>query len=53
MTESLPARGLRAAEGRGPWQIAREIMVDYQLADPGVVTATYAQDAPLAVATWC
>ena len=48
MMESLPHEGPGPPEGRGPWQIAREIMVDYQLADPGVVTAAYARNTPLA-----
>lgn len=48
MMEPLPHEGSGPPERGGPWNIAREIMVNYQLADPGVVTATYAQDAPLA-----
>jgi uncharacterized protein (UPF0548 family) len=48
MVESLPNEGSGPPEERGPWNIAREIMIDYQLADPGVVTATSALGAPLA-----
>jgi uncharacterized protein (UPF0548 family) len=31
----------------GVWEVARRLMVDYQLADPGVVRAVYRHDAPL------
>ena len=48
MIEQLPHEGSGPPEDRGPWQIAREIMVGYQLADPRMVTATYAPAAPLA-----
>jgi uncharacterized protein (UPF0548 family) len=32
----------------GSWQVARTLMDDYQLAEPGVVTATWDRSAPLA-----
>ena len=31
----------------GVWEVARRLMVDYQLADPGVACAVYRDDAPL------
>jgi uncharacterized protein (UPF0548 family) len=43
-----------SSEASGPpvagcsWQVARQIMERYQLADPGVVSATYDESAPLA-----
>jgi uncharacterized protein (UPF0548 family) len=32
----------------GSWQAARRLMIDYQVADPDLVRATYRRDAPLA-----
>ena len=32
----------------GSWQTARRLMIDYQVADPDIVRATYRRDAPLA-----
>ena len=47
MVEPLPHEGSGPpAEGK-TWEVARQIMDSYQLADPGVVTATYDEAAPL------
>lgn len=47
MVEALPHEGSGPpAEGES-WQVARQIMDSYQLADPGVVTAVYDEAAPL------
>jgi uncharacterized protein (UPF0548 family) len=32
----------------GVWETARRLMIDYQVADPDIVRATYRRDAPLA-----
>lgn len=59
---SDPSRGWRVddmvvglpGEPSGPpadgasWEIAKDLMTAYQVADPGVVRATYREDAPLA-----
>lgn len=47
MVEPLPREGSGPPSEGGSWQVARRIMDDYQLADPGVVTAVYDKDAPL------
>lgn len=47
MVEALPhERPGPPAEGES-WQVARGVMDSYQLADPGVVTASYDRDRPL------
>jgi len=47
MVEALPhERPGPPAEGES-WQVAREVMDSYQLADPAVVTASYDRDLPL------
>jgi uncharacterized protein (UPF0548 family) len=48
MVEPLPTEPSGPPVDGGSWQIARGLMDSYQLADPGVVTATYDQEAPLA-----
>jgi uncharacterized protein (UPF0548 family) len=48
MVEVLPHEGSGPPVDGGSWQIARRLMVDYQLADPRVVRACYREDAPLA-----
>jgi uncharacterized protein (UPF0548 family) len=48
MIEPLPPEGSGPPTEGGSWQIARDVMVNYQLADPGVVTASYDREAPLA-----
>lgn len=47
MVEPLPHEGSGPpAEGQS-WQVARDLMDRYQLADPGVVSASYDEAAPL------
>lgn len=48
MVESLPREGSGPPVEGGSWQVARRIMDEYQLADPGVVAAAYDRHAPLA-----
>jgi uncharacterized protein (UPF0548 family) len=48
LVEPLPHEGSGPPVEGGSWLVARELMDRYQLADPGVVTASYASDAPLA-----
>lgn len=47
MVEALPHERPGPPEEEGSWQVAREVMDSYQLADPGVVTASYDRDRPL------
>ena len=47
MIEPLPHEGSGPPVEGGSWRVARDLMVNYQLADPGVVTALYDEDAPL------
>jgi uncharacterized protein (UPF0548 family) len=48
MLEPLPSEASGPPVAGGSWRIARQIMERYQLADPGVVRATYDESAPLA-----
>lgn len=48
MVEPLPGEASGPPVEGGSWDVAREIMDSYQLADPGVVSAFYDEDAPLA-----
>jgi uncharacterized protein (UPF0548 family) len=48
MVEPLPHEGSGPPAEGGSWRVAREIMDSYQLADPAVVSASYAGDGPLA-----
>jgi len=48
MVEPLPHEGSGPPVEGGSWLVARELMDRYQLADPAVVTASYARNAPLA-----
>lgn len=48
MVEPLPGEASGAPAEGGSWQVARKLMDAYQLADPGVVTATYDEERPLA-----
>jgi uncharacterized protein (UPF0548 family) len=48
LTEPLPGEGSGPPAEGGSWWVARRLMVDYQLADPGVVRAVSDEDAPLA-----
>lgn len=47
MVEALPHERPGPPEEGGSWQVARGVMDSYQLADPGVVTASYDKDLPL------
>ena len=48
MTESLPREKPGPPERHGSWQVARDLMTSYQIADPRRVRATYRPGAPLA-----
>ncbi|MBA3299841.1 MAG: DUF1990 family protein [Thermoleophilaceae bacterium] len=48
MREPLPHERSGPPEQDGSWEIARELMCAYQVADPEVVRATYRRDEPLA-----
>jgi len=48
MVETLPTEPSGPPVEGGSWQVARDLMNAYQLADPKVVTATYDESAPLA-----
>jgi hypothetical protein len=48
MVEPLPPEPSGPPVEGASWQVARDVMVNYQLADPGVVTAIYDTAAPLA-----
>lgn len=47
MVEALPHERPGPPAEEGSWQVARKVMDNYQLADPGVVTASYDRNAPL------
>jgi len=47
LIEPLPHEASGTPAPDGVWELARRLMVDYQLADPGVVRALYRHDAPL------
>ncbi len=47
MREPLPHEASGPPVESGSWELARELMCAYQVADPGVVRATYRHDAPL------
>jgi len=47
MVEPLPHEESGPPSEGGSWQVARKIMDDYQLADPGVVSAFYDHEAPM------
>ncbi len=47
LVEALPHESPGPPEEEGSWQVAREVMDSYQLADPRVVTASYDRDLPL------
>ncbi len=46
--EPLPHEASGPPVDGGSWQVARRLMIDYQLADPAVVRAVYHGDEPLA-----
>ena len=47
MIEPLPHEASGSPQRGGVWEMARRLMIDYQLADPSVVRAVYRPDAPL------
>ena len=47
MVEPLPHEDPGPPQDGGVWQLARRLVVEYQLAEPNVVEAVYRQDAPL------
>jgi uncharacterized protein (UPF0548 family) len=47
MVEPLPHERPGPPEAGGSWLVARQIMNDYQLAEPRIVTGIFARDAPL------
>jgi uncharacterized protein (UPF0548 family) len=47
LVEPLPHEPSGPPVEGGSWQVARELMLAYQVADPAVVRATYRRDAPL------
>jgi len=47
MVEALPHERPGPPAEEGSWQVAQEVMDSYQLADPGVVTASYDRNLPL------
>lgn len=47
LVEPLPHEGSGPPVDGGSWQVARKIMDEYQLADPGVVRAFYDPEAPM------
>lgn len=47
IVEPLPHEGSGPPAQEGSWEVARELMNSYQLADPGVVTAAYANARPV------
>jgi len=48
MVVALPTEPSGPPSDGGSWRVARALMDSYQLADPGVVDATYEESAPLA-----
>lgn len=47
MFEPLPLEPAGPPRAGGTWEVAKEVMRSYQLADPGVVGASYDRSAPL------
>lgn len=47
MIEELPHEPSGPPVTGGAWETAKQLMIDYQLADPGVVRAVYEHDGPL------
>lgn len=46
MVEALPPEASGPPAARGSWQVARDVMINYQLADPAVVTAVFDKTTP-------
>jgi uncharacterized protein (UPF0548 family) len=47
MVEPLPHESPGPPEEGGVWELVRQLVIDYQLAEPNVVEAVYRPDAPL------
>lgn len=47
MVEPLPHESPGRPEEDGVWELVRQLVIDYQLAEPNVVEAVYRRDAPL------
>jgi uncharacterized protein (UPF0548 family) len=47
MVEPLPHEASGPPARDGTWELARRLMIDYQLADPAFVRAIYVRDSPL------
>jgi Domain of unknown function (DUF1990) len=47
LVEALPSEGSGPPVAGGSWQVARRLLDEYQLADPGVVSASYEPGRPL------
>jgi uncharacterized protein (UPF0548 family) len=47
MVETLPREKPGPPVENGSWQVARRLMVDYQLSDPRIVSASYDEHSPL------
>jgi uncharacterized protein (UPF0548 family) len=47
MIEPLPGEPSGPPRAGGSWEVARRLMIDYQLANPRVVRAVFGADAPL------
>jgi len=45
--QPLPSEGPGPPEPGGVWERAKQLMLDYEFADPKIVTAVYAEDAEL------
>jgi uncharacterized protein (UPF0548 family) len=45
--QPLPAEGPGPPEPGGTWERAKQVMENYEFADPAIVRATYATDSPL------
>jgi uncharacterized protein (UPF0548 family) len=45
--QPLPGEEPGPPQPGGPWERAKQLMLDYEFADPGIVRAVYAQDAEL------
>lgn len=48
IVRSLPSELPGPPSARGSWHAARQLMIDYQIADPDTLRATYRRDVPIA-----
>jgi uncharacterized protein (UPF0548 family) len=47
LAQRLPGEAPGSPAVGGPWEVARGLVVDYRMADPAIVRATWDADAPL------